>query len=219
MEKKIPTVHIEFISDYICPWCYIGKSRLGRVKKKLLGEINLDIVVSPFLLYPSIPKGGVNKAVFSKKTKPGMRRSLQNEAKMEGIEINYKNIERIPSSLEAHRLTLLVEPHYKYELAKRIFHGYFENGENIEVIDFLIGLAQSIGVDENIIEKFSATDEGKMEVDLVIKNAKEAFVSVVPSLRLDQNFLIPGLQSVEIWENYIRRAAKIQETSSLPAED
>lgn len=208
--KKIPTVHVEFISDYICPWCYIGKARLERVKKKLMNEINLEIVVSPFLLYPSIPKGGVNKTVFSKKSKPGMGRSLRDEAKIEGIEINYKNIERIPNSLEAHRITWLTEPKLKYELGKRIFHAYFEHGKDIEDLNFLMEEARSVGVDEKVIEKFSSTDDGKGEVDLAIQNAKEVFVSVVPSLRLDGNFLIPGLQSVEVWENYIRRAAKIQ---------
>lgn len=211
MEKKLLTVHLEFISDYICPWCYIGKARLEKVKKILKNEINLEIQVSPFLLYPSIPKGGVDKAVFSKKSKPGMGRSLRGEAKLEGIEINYKNIQRIPNSLEAHRLTWLIEPTLKYEFAKRIFHAYFENGKNIEDASFLIEQAQLIGVDKNILEKFASTNSGKEEVNLAIHNAKEAFITMVPSFRLDHNFLIPGLQSVEVWEKYIRRAAEIQQ--------
>ncbi|MFK8007151.1 MAG: DsbA family oxidoreductase [Saprospiraceae bacterium] len=211
MEKKLPTVHIEFISDYICPWCYIGKARLERVKEILKDEINLDIQVSPFLLYPSIPKGGVDKSVFSKKSKPGMGRSLRDEAKSEEIEINYKNIDRIPNSLEAHRLTWLVEPALKYELAKIIFHTYFEEGKNIEETNFLIKQAKLVGVNKNILKKFSSTDEGKIEVHLEIQQAKEAFISVVPSFRLDQKFLIPGLQSVEVLEKYILRAARIQQ--------
>lgn len=211
LEKKLPTVHLEFISDYICPWCYIGKARLERVKQILKDEINLEIQVSPFLLYPSIPKGGVDKAVFSKKSKLGMGRSLRAEANLESIQINYKKIERIPNSLEAHRLTWLVEPALKYELAKRIFHAYFEDGKNIGQVDFLMEQAKLVGVDKNILEKFASTAAEKDEVDLAIRNAKDEFVSVVPSFRLDHNFLIPGLQSVEVWEKYIRRAAKIQQ--------
>ncbi len=211
MGKKLPTVHLEFISDYICPWCYIGKARLERVKEILKDEINLEIQVSPFLLYPSIPIGGVDKAIFAKKSKPGMGRSLRDEAKIEGIEINYKNIERIPNSLEAHRLTWLVEPTLKYELAKRIFHSYFEEGKYIEETTFLMEQAKLVGVDKSILEKFASTAAGKDEVDLAIQNAKEESISVVPSFRLDHNFLIPGLQSVEVWEKYIRRAAKIQQ--------
>jgi len=211
LEKKLQTVHLEFISDYICPWCYIGKARLERVKEILKDEINLEIQVSPFLLYPSIPKGGVDKVIFSKTSKPGMGRSLRDEAKLEGIEINYKNIERIPNSLEAHRLTWLIEPVLKYEFAKRIFHAYFEDGKNIEATSFLMEQAKIVGVDKKFLEKFASTSAGKVEVDLAIRNAKDEFISVVPSFRLDYKFLIPGLQSVEVWEKYIRRTAVIQQ--------
>ena len=61
------TVHIEFISDFICPWCYLGKSRLERVQQRLVSDIQLNIEVKPFLLYPNIPKGGVPKSYFAKK--------------------------------------------------------------------------------------------------------------------------------------------------------
>lgn len=210
MEKKIPTVHIEFISDYICPWCYLGKSRLEKVKEDLAKEIKVTIEVTPYLLYPTLPKGGVDKTIFSKKTKPGMGRSIKFEAEMEGVLINYKKINRIPNSLEAHRLTWLVAPNHKYDLAKKIFKAYFEEGQNIENRDLLINIAQQIGVDLDLIEQFSKTDKGLKEVRSSIEKTKKSFISVVPSLRLNGQFLIPGLQSKEIWEKYIRRAAKIQ---------
>ena len=214
MEKHKTTVHIEFISDYICPWCYIGKARLERVRETLANEIDLEIELKPYLLYPAIPIGGVDKSVFSKKTKPGMGRSLKAESKIESIEINYKNIERIPNSLEAHRLTWLTKPSKKYELAKRIFHGYFEEGQDIEHHDFLIEQAQKVGIDKNTIGKFFSTDAGKTEVAKAIQDSKNEFITVVPSLRLDHQFLIPGLQSDDVWEKYIRRAAEIQNTKS-----
>jgi len=77
------TVNIEFTSDFICPWCYIGKARLERVRALLQDEIKLDIELKPYLLYPHVPKGGAPKSDFSKKVKPGMGRSLKNEAKVE----------------------------------------------------------------------------------------------------------------------------------------
>ena len=208
------TIQIDFISDYICPWCYIGKARLERVKTLLQNEVDLIIDVKPYLLYPKIPVGGVDKSVFAKKTKPGMGRSLKQEAQLEGIQINYKNIEKIPNSLEAHRLTWLVNPDLKYELAKRIFHGYFELGMDIEDHDFLIEQAAKIGVDKTTIGKFFGTEEGKKEVDNAIKKTKEDFVTVVPSIKLSHSFLIPGLQSDEAWINYIRRAVEIKESKS-----
>ena len=205
------TVNIEFTSDFICPWCYIGKARLERVKTLLQNEINLDIELKPFVLYPHIPKEGMPKSVFAKKVKPGMGKSLKIEAATENIEINYRNIERIPYSLEAHRLIWLAEGNdIKYELAVKIFHGYFEEGKNIENHDYLIELAKSVGVSKAIIGKFFATNIGKKEVMQSIQNSKEEFISVVPSIKLDKQFSVPGLQSTEVWLNYIRRAAEIQ---------
>ena len=63
-------IHIEFIGDFICPWCYLGKVRLERVKELLLPDIELNIEVKPYVLYPNIPRGGTPKSNFAKKTSP-----------------------------------------------------------------------------------------------------------------------------------------------------
>ena len=205
------TVHLEMISDYICPWCYLGKARLERVKAILKGEIELEIEVKPFLLYPSIPKGGVPKSVFATKTKYGMGRALKAEAQEEQINFNYKYIERIPNSFEAHRMTWLIsDNHQKYEFAKQVFFDYFEKGQNIEDPSYLQSVAQSVGVEDDKIQSFSTTNAGEEACQASILASKEAFVSVVPSIRLDRQFLITGLQSAEVFEKYIRRAANIQ---------
>lgn len=209
------TVNIEFTSDFICPWCYIGKARLERVKTLLEKEIQLEIDVKPFVLYPHIPKGGLPKSDFAKKVKPGMGKSLKLEAKAENIEINYKNIDKIPYSLEAHRLVWLVNDNQKkYDLAVKIFHGYFEEGKNIEDHDYLIELAKSVGVEKDIIGKFFSTNIGKTEVNASIQKSKEEFVLVVPFIKLNHQFPIPGLQSLDTLEKYIRRAAEIKESRS-----
>lgn len=208
---SITTVHIDFYTDFICPWCYIGKARLERLQSKLQDEILLDIAHHPFILYPHIPKGGIDKSVFKKKTKPGLGRSLRQESQLENIEINYKKIERIPSSFEAHRLVHLIQnKEQQFSLAKNIFHGYFEEGCDIENHDKLIDLANTVGISQEIIGQFFTTEMGKAEVKQLINKAKEEFITVVPSIKLDHQFLIPGLQSIEVWENYIRRAATIQ---------
>ena len=204
-------VHITFISDFICPWCYIGKVRLAKIKEKLAGEIELRIDHKPYVLYPQIPKGGLPKEHFAKKTKPGMGRALRLEAEKEEIEINYKYIERIPYSLEAHRLIWLVKDlETKYQLATLIFHGYFEERQNIEDHAYLEKLAKAVKVEDRILQIFRSNNAGEAEVNAYLQETKEAFIRVVPTIKLDHQFLIPGLQDIDVWENYIRRAAEIQ---------
>lgn len=205
------TVHIEFISDFICPWCYIAKARLERLAKMVSNDLQIEVELLPYVLYPFIPKGGTPKSDFAKKVKPGMGRSLKTEATLEGIAINYKLIETIPYSFEAHRLMALI-PDYnlKYDLAKKIFQAYFEKGFNIEDHPLLCELALECGVENKILSAFQNSDAGFDDCQQSIAKIRDEYIRVVPSLRLDHQFLIPGLQSIDVWENYVRRAAEIQ---------
>lgn len=204
------TVQIHFISDFICPWCYIGKARLERLQDDLQNEIQLEIVHRPFQLYPHLPKGGVPKSAFAKKSKAGMGRALRHEAKEEGIEINYKNIEYIPNSLAAHRLTSLVsDPAQQFALAKGIFRAYFEYGADIENLDILVEQGRAAGMKKSLLSEFLFTDIGAERVQQYLTETRDEFITVMPTLRLDNKILMPGLQPYDTWASYIRRAAEL----------
>lgn len=205
---KSLTIH--FYSDFICPWCYIAKVRLDKLKAHLSSDFNLDIRIKPYVLYPHIPAGGVPKSDFSKSSKPGMGRSLRAEAALENISFNYGSIDRIPSSLEAHRLVWLVkDSHQKYALSMKIFHSYFEEGQNIEDPLVLSALAESCDIEPEFINAFKSREEGKQECLSSISNARSDFISLVPTLEINPSVRLFGLQSTEVWDNYLRRAAKM----------
>lgn len=211
MSKNLTTVKIEFISDFICPWCYIGKARLERVREILANEIELDIITSPYQLYGDIPKGGTPKAAFAKKIKPGMGKALRAEAALENIEINYKNIEMIPRSFEAHRLVSLAADSAKqWTMAKQIFHDYFEKGQNIEDLDYLFEKGKEADIPKTVLSEFLFTRIGEVAVLEKLQKNKDEFITIVPTLRLDEKFVVPGLQAADVWEKYIKRAAEIQ---------
>ena len=204
------TVHIEFIGDFICPWCYLGKVRLERIQKILAPDIQLDIEVKPYILYPKIQKGGAPKSVFARKTKPGMGKALRHEAKLENLQFNYKLIDRIPRSMEAHRLIWLIENNdLKYQLSKTIFHDYFEKGQDIENIEYLTTIAKLAGISENTISEFTKTDRGTKAIETQIQTYKEDCITVVPYMKINRMIAIPGLQSTEVLENYLKRAARM----------
>ncbi len=203
------TIDIEFIGDFICPWCYLGKVRLERVREKLLPDIELNIKVKPYVLYPNIPKGGTPKSHFAKKAKRGMGKALKYEAQIENIAFNYRLIERIPYSWEAHRLVWLIEDNdKKYELSKLIFHDYFEKGQDIESSTYLISAAKSIGIDEAILQAFANSDAGTDEVKNYVQACRDEYITLVPYLKIHNMIGVPGLQSAEVLENYIRRVGQ-----------
>ena len=202
------TLEVEVFSDFICPWCYIGKERLYKITQQLQNEINIKLISRPYVLYPQIPEGGIEKSMFAKKTKPGMGRSLRKEAQIEGLDLNYHLIKRIPNSAQAHRLiTMINDPVQKYKLALDIIRAYFQNGQDIEDLNFLSSLIQNETLAEAITQElFNPTDStDRLQQEVTI--ATESFITIVPTLRINGSIIIPGLQSAEIWTRYLQRAS------------
>jgi predicted DsbA family dithiol-disulfide isomerase len=201
-------VNLDLYSDFICPWCYIAKKRLASIKEQLKHELILDIDLKPFLLYPDMPAKGLSKSHFANKSKPGMGQALKIEAATEEIELNYKLINQIPYSKQAHQLISITPPDQRIPLATHIFFSYFEKGMDIGSKEVLYRVANEIGLDQIMLSEFMNADHGNPNIDQQIIESKQA-TGVVPAIKLNQLILLPGLQPKEVWINYIRRAAKM----------
>ena len=203
MKKQIT---IDIISDIICPWCYIGKARLERAIEQFKDELEVTISMRPFFLYPNIPVGGVPKEQFSKAKKPGMGAFLREEAAKENIVIDYRKIERIPNTLEAHRLMYLCKSEVvKNKLGKLLFQKYFEEGADVEDKAVLSNAAKEAGVSAAVIQQFSTTTDGITEVQADMAYFKEEGISAVPSFILNKEHLIVGAQPMRNFERYFSK--------------
>src|SRR6201995_6050683 len=58
MEDAMAPLHIDVVSDLVCPWCFIGARRLEQAIESLGGEPP-SVAFHPFLLDPSTPADGV----------------------------------------------------------------------------------------------------------------------------------------------------------------
>ena len=45
---------LEVFTDYVCPWCYLGDSRIKKIKKRF----KIDIQLIHFPLHPETPTEG-----------------------------------------------------------------------------------------------------------------------------------------------------------------
>lgn len=203
-KKKIITIDI--ISDIICPWCYVGKSRLFRAIEMTNGAYDIRTKMRPFQLYPQVPKGGWPKEKFASKKKSGMGSALKEAAAEENLSFNYKDIEMIPNTLEAHRLMhFSATNEQKTNLGMALFVSYFENAEDVENPDVLARLAKECGFTDEMIGRFLNTEEGKEAIEKEVAILKEEGVTAVPSFLLNGQHVIMGVQSVKNWLRYFER--------------
>ena len=57
------SVHIDVVSDIVCPWCYIGKRRL-EAAIALNPDVEVDINWRPYFLNPWIPREGIDRQTY-----------------------------------------------------------------------------------------------------------------------------------------------------------
>ena len=59
MTEKL-RLHVDVVSDVVCPWCYIGKKRLESALK-LVDDVEVTVRYRPFFLNPWIPREGIDR--------------------------------------------------------------------------------------------------------------------------------------------------------------
>src|SRR5437588_8976800 len=76
-------LHADVISDVICPWCYIGKRRLGKAVAALGGPVTVRWL--PFQLNPTMPKEGVSRREYRTKKFGSWERSQELDARVVAV--------------------------------------------------------------------------------------------------------------------------------------
>src|SRR5579863_3056190 len=98
-------VHVDVVSDVVCPWCYIGKRRLeGAIA--LCPDIDVEINWRPYFLNDWIPRDGIDRQTYLE-TKFGsverynvIAERLTAAAAMDGLVYNPDKIGRQPNTLD-----------------------------------------------------------------------------------------------------------------------
>jgi predicted DsbA family dithiol-disulfide isomerase len=200
-----PTIRINLVSDYICPWCYIGLARL----EKLRPDYDIQLDTTAYELRPGMPPEGVSREEASKgRTYPeGYLDNLRATARDAGIEL--KRPPHIPSTLKAHEATEYVKEHGGdiWAFQRALFHAYFEEERNTGDIDVICEAAASVGVDANDLRV--ALQEGRYagEVARQIQWARDVGVTGVPTVVFNEKFAIVGAQDELVFRDVAKRVA------------
>ena len=136
---------ITYWSDYACPWCYIGVSRLKNAIKELGVESLVTLKMRAYQLDPGAPlkaeSDNITKAAarfgVSKEEAMAKMRQMFDMAKANGIEFNYATA-RNTNTFDAHRLTKLAESKGDEKLLNamidRLYKAYFTDNLSLRTM-------------------------------------------------------------------------------------
>jgi predicted DsbA family dithiol-disulfide isomerase len=163
-------VAIAIHSDACCPWCWIGRRRLGEALAALPPGL-AAISWHPFRLNPDLPPAGMPREVYRRRKfgsdahAQALDARVTAAAREVGLAFALSAQPRTPNTLLAHRLIWLAGRHGVQEaVVESLFHAYFCDGQDIGDPAILAARAAEHGLDRGLVDGFLAGEEGRREV-------------------------------------------------------
>jgi predicted DsbA family dithiol-disulfide isomerase len=210
---EITKLKIDFVSDVVCPWCAIGLKSLEQALKNMNGEVAADLHFQPFELNPEMVPEGENVAEhLAHKYGSTPEQMAQNQEGIRqrgaalGFTFDMDKRSRIYNTFDAHRLLHWAEQEGKqYALKRALLEAYFTHGENVSSHDVLARVAGEVGLDAVQARKVLDSDQYAEEVREQERFYQSQGIRAVPSVIVNDRYLIQGGQPPEAFEQILRQ--------------
>lgn len=208
-------IPIDIVSDFVCPWCFIGTRRLKVAVAQVRQDLpDLEVIPRwrPFFLNRDSPPEGEPYMPFLEQKFGGR---AQVEAIFErvraagrpyGLEYAFEKISLRANTLQAHRLAHWAQEQGPAEaLIDRIYVGQFQRGEHIGDPAVLVKIAAECGYDPAQAAAYLTSEQ---DVTAVLEQAREI---VAMGINMVPTFILPGKRIVVGAEDPSVLAAGIRE--------
>ncbi|MDD2534934.1 MAG: DsbA family oxidoreductase [Eubacteriales bacterium] len=215
---------IEVWSDFVCPYCFVGKRRLDAALA-LISEAetkaDIDVHFRTFRLdahrdnydginlRDSLMANGYESAKVEK-----ILTVTAALGRDDGLEFNLDAV-KPTNSTDAHRLGQFIRTISavaESDYMNRVFLAYFIEGKVISDYDVLVELAVAAGIDES--QARTILNDRAAYLDIIRedeKDAYEVYFDVVPHFLFDRKTALSAVHPVEVYRNTIMRALQNEE--------
>lgn len=205
---------IEVWSDFVCPFCYIGKRRLESALEQFPNRDQVEIEYKSFELDPnaqnyagvSIHEALAKKYGMSVEEAKQANHGIGEQAKSVGLEYNFDTM-KPTNTFDAHRLTKYAETIGKgKELTEQLLHAYFVEGKLISDRDTLVEIANSVDLTkEEVVTVLEDQERYASEVRNEEMLAQQYGATGVPFFVINQKYSISGAQPTELFLSAINQ--------------
>ncbi len=207
---------IDVWSDVVCPWCYIGWTRLKKAVAASPYSDEITIRHRAFQLQPDIGEVLPTAELLATKYRTTPENIAQMQANVckiaDGEGLCYQLEGTLSGNTEdAHRLLLWSEGYGKQEeLLAGMFSGYFEKSMPLFSHANLLAITDRVGLDRNAALTLLDSSLFHAEVQNDAHTAASLGASGVPFFLLDHRYGISGAQNQEVFEQVLEEAWRTQ---------
>ena len=207
-------MEIQVWSDFACPWCVLGLSRLRAACRQFEHGDDVSVVHRSFELYPRAPARvgrTMEEAVAAKygigpaHARAGHER-LRALGREVGIDFAFDRVQ-LGNTFNAHRLAQAARGRPEEEaLVDGLFAAYFTEGRLLSDHEVLLDVATSAGLDPRRVREVLSSGAYAEAVRADEGAAEEMEVTGVPFFLINGAWPVPGAQDVETMLVLFRRA-------------
>ena len=214
------TLHIDFVSDIVCPWCVVGLGGLEAALATLKAEgITAEVHFQPFELNPQMPPEGENivehigRKYGSTPEQSAANRAMITQRAAEawpGFEMRMGPDSRIWNTFDAHRLLHwagTVGAAEQRALKAALFTAHFTDGRTMTDAGVLADAAAAAGLDRAKAVEVLADDLYAAEVRAAEALWVSRGINGVPAVVVEGKWLISGGQPAGVFEEALRQMA------------
>lgn len=217
-------IDINVVSDFVCPWCFLGRDRLMRAVAQFSEahpEHTVRIQWLPYFLNADTPVKGEAYRPFLEK-KFGSARAvdtlfakLREAAEPDGLRFAFEDITTRPNTLRAHRLIYRSQsrgarPERVQALVGGLFEAYFQQGRDIGDMETLADIAAAAGERREAIVEYLGSDEDAEAVRRMAGQLARQGVEGVPFFIFNRTLAVSGAQSLAALGAAIRQVAGVR---------
>lgn len=201
-----PELKISVFSDYICPFCYIGNSRINQLRDDYELKVNWCLIE----IHPETPAQGMptSKLNYTPEHWQALQQSMHELLEAEGLPFKASH----DFTTNSHKALLLAEASKKlgadtfYKVHNRLFEAFFVDGINIGDEAELLKIAAECDIPPELANNAFTDDELEEHLKLFLQFAVQSKVSGVPTTVIGEQAL-SGVSSLKTLKNAAAQAS------------
>lgn len=215
---------IEVWSDFVCPFCYIGKRKLEKAINELGLSDKVEVIYKSYELNPhaslTVTARGPEAfaAVKGIKLEKALELYTQIRERAEEYGLTY-NTDKLPqvNTLKAHRLAKWARTYKREnELTELLMDAYFRLGEDLSNNDTLLFFVDKLGLNTSEALEVLTSEKYLDEVKYEKWEARQLDVRGVPFFVFSDRYGIPGAEEDEVFTRTLNQTMEYLANKKTP---
>ncbi len=213
--KAQQPIHIDIVSDVMCPWCVIGYRQLATALEATGTPYELQW--HPFELNPQMPAEGQNlrehvaeKYGSSKQQSDDSRRQMTQIGTELGFDFNFSDDTRMHNTFNVHQLLHWANQYGRmHDLKQALFSAHFSHNQNLSDDTVLAQIAADIGLDHAEALAVLADQRFANDVRQAEQHWQRQGIRGVPAVIFNRRHLVTGAQGVDNYISILKQLAEL----------